>query len=349
MQIGTPSHQRRTLTLAALLAATGCATRAQQSPSESTNVGKINTMSQDTTSKKTHCLGRYLIDLPADAEIKASFKYAGGIVETRRNITRSIFEQMVSVRESNLKSTSHKLGGNMLVGRTSIGDDKILLQSWVDATTTQNAHKNETFIYVKDKSILFLRNTESDSVAQLRTIERAKMIAGYYRHRNDNEVPTEAGFCINSGLITSKNINSEEFTSNVIFKQSPGMSASITSMVTGNPAGSMLSRMEREMTFLDKSVLAAMTVLRKKARAIGPVEGEEFLVAAIEDGKKGYQFVWSTQGKANSIEFPSMTIRLTTARLVNNEIAAAPFKTDREALEMWDSLLNSLRLRPGAV
>lgn len=349
MQTGTANQQRRAFTLSTALALVGSALRAQQSNPESRNLVKKDAMNQKNSPKKTHCLGRYLLDLPDDATIKANFKYAGGLIETRRKVTPAMFDKTVSIRESNLKNTLHKLGGTMLVGRNDLGENKVLLQTWVDAVTAQNIHKNETFIYLQDKLTLYLRNTESDATAQPRTIERAKMIAAFYRYRDDNEIPTVAGFCINSGLIASKNPNSEEVSANILFRRHPGLNISFSSAVTGNPSGSMLPRMEREMSFLDKSVLAAMTVLRKQARPLGQVEGEEFLTVAAENNIKGYQFVWESQGKTNSIEFPSMTVRLTTTRPVNNEAVDAPFKTDKEALEFWDDLLSALRLRPGAV
>jgi Tle cognate immunity protein 4 C-terminal domain/Tle cognate immunity protein 4 N-terminal domain len=349
MPIGTLNNLRRAIAFATPIALTAVAMRAQSRSQESKTAGKLRTMNHANLEKQTHCLGRYLIDLPRDAIVKASFVYAGGMIETRRKTTPLMFEQTIAARESALKSSVHKLGGSMLVGRTELGDKKVLLQSWVDATTTQNIHKNESFVYIPSGSTLFVRNTESDAVAQPRTIARAKMIAEYYSFRADSEIPTGNGFCINSGFIASKNPNSEEVSANILFKEFPGLSFSISSMVTGNPSGSMLARMEREMAFLDKSVLAAMNILRKKNRAIGPVDGEEFLVGAVENGKKGYQFVWEAQGKANSIEFPSVTFRLTTTRTVNNEMVTAPFKTDKEALDFWDGLLNTWRLRTGAV
>ena len=48
--------------------------------------------------------------------------------------------------------------------------------------------------------------------------------------------------------------------------------------------------------------------------------------------------------------FPFISLKLTTtAQTHNGEIVEAPFKTDEEALQFWDAILQTLRLRPGAV
>jgi Tle cognate immunity protein 4 C-terminal domain/Tle cognate immunity protein 4 N-terminal domain len=307
-------------------------------------------MSQDNLPKKTVCLGRYLIDLPSDAALKAGFTYAGGLIETRRNVTQSMFEKLVSNRESSLKSTPHKLGGSLLVGRTDLDARKILLQSWVDATTTQNIHKNETFIYLQDKLTLFLRNTESDAIAQPRTIERAKIIASDYRYRDENEIPTGVGFCINSGFLASKAPNREKYSAAIDLKQFPSVSMSVDSYVTGTPTEGLIERSNSAIASMSAPVLAGMTILRKAARNIGPVKGEEVLIRGNEGSKRSYEFNWKSEGQTNSVEFPAMSIRLATAdKKKDGSVIDAPFKTDKEALELWDSLLNTLRLRPGAV
>jgi hypothetical protein len=333
-----------------LLTLTGCSTNAQSVKKTIPEDLKRNTMSQDNTPQKTHCLGRYLIDLPSDASLKASFTYAGGLVETRRRVSQSAFEQLVSARETSLKTTPHKLGGNMLVGRTDLDAKKILLQSWTDSTTTQNIHKNETFIYFQDKSTLFTRNTESDATAQPRTVERSKIIAADYRYREEEEIPKTIGFCINSGLLAPKAPNREEFSASVNVKQYPSLSIGIKSYVTGAPSGGLAERSNSAIASMSAPVIAGMTILRKTARNIGPIKGEEVLIRGNEGSKRSYEFNWKSEGLANSIEFPVMSVRLATAdKKSDGEIVDAPFKTDKEAFDYWDALLNTLRLRPGAV
>ncbi|NMM37635.1 MAG: hypothetical protein HHJ09_08975 [Glaciimonas sp.] len=338
------SLRRKTAT-AALLALCGC-TATYSGTQERT---KAINMNQDNTPKKTHCLGRYLIDLNADVAVDADFKYASGNIETRRNMLQSDFERLVSTRETNLKSTPHKLGGTMLVGRTELGSSKVLLQTWSDATTTKNIHLNESFIYFPEKRTLFLHSAESTASAQTRSVELFKRVANSYQYREPDEIPSSIGFCINSGLIVSSLLSTEEVKAAFHFKQYPSVSVYFNSYLTGNPDTELLDRLGGLPASLMQAA-AGMTSLRRGNRNLGPVKGQELLVRASAEGKRSYEFLWESQGRDSSIEFPFISLKLTTtAETHNGKIVDAPFKTDAEALQFWDEILQTLRLRPGAV
>jgi hypothetical protein len=336
---------RRKAAIAVLLALCGCTTTFSGTQERT----KAINMSQDNTLKKTHCLGRYLIDLNADVAVDADFKYASGKIETRRNVPQSNFEQLVSTREAKLKNTPHKLGGNMLVGRTELSPSKVLLQTWTDSTTTKNIHLNESFIYFPEKRTLFLHNAESTASAQTRSVELFKRVANSYEYREPDVISSKIGFCINSGLIVSSLLSNEEVKAAFHFKQFPSVSVYLNSYVTGEPDKDLLDRLGGLPVSLAKAA-AGMTSLRRGNRNLGTVKGQELLVRANEGGKRSYEFLWESQGRASSIEFPFLSLKLTTtAETLNGQIIEAPFKTDEEALQFWDAMLQTLRLRPGAV
>ena len=52
-------------------------------------------------------------------------------------------------------------------------------------------------------------------------------------------------------------------------------------------------------------------------------------------------------GKPGSLEHPFM--RITLRNSVSDEPSEPTFTNDKEALKLWDQILNSLRIRPGAV
>lgn len=306
-------------------------------------------MSQAKTPKKTFCLGRYLIDLPSDAKLKASFTYASGKIETLVNVLQADFERLVSDRVQVLKKSSHEKSGNLFVARTEISDGQIFVQSW-DGPVSTKIHKNELFVYVKDKRALFTQTDTSSASAQLNTVEIAKRISRQFRHREVNEVVLSNGFCINSGYLESNAPNREEFSANINFKQFSSVSVSIQSYVTGTPSTGLIGRANDAISSMSGSAAASMAVLRKTSRDIGSVKGEEVSVRGSDGSKRSYEFSWKTEGIANSIEFPATAIKLTTTDIkFNGEIVDAPFKTDKDALDFWDDLINTWRLRPGAV
>ena len=337
---------RRTATMAVLLAFCGCT--APLSPPQERIIKAIN-MSQDNTPKKTHCLGRYLVDLNADATVDAYFVYGDGKVETRLNVPQFNFEQLILSREAKLKNTPHKRGGNMFIARTELSPNRILIESWLSNVGSKTMILNESFVFIQEKEVLFLQTDESDASSRTRNIEIAKSIAADYRYRASDEIPSGVGFCINSGLIADKHLNTEEVKAAFHFKQYPSVSVYLNSYVTGNPDSDLLDRLGGLPASLAQAA-AGMTSLRRGNHNLGPVKGQELLVRASADGKRSYEFLWESQGRANSIEFPFMSLKLTTTAETNNgKIIDAPFKTDEEALKFWDAILQTIRLRPGAV
>ncbi len=96
------------------------------------------------------------------------------------------------------------------------------------------------------------------------------------------------------------------------------------------------------------STVAGFTQLRNRERPVGPIEADEILVAGTQDGKRSYGFKWEAPGKADSLAEPNLNVSLQvgeSAYLTNKE----SFASDEEALELWDAVVGSLRLRPGAV
>jgi hypothetical protein len=91
---------------------------------------------------------------------------------------------------------------------------------------------------------------------------------------------------------------------------------------------------------------AKMRNLRRGERDVGPIQGQEILAHAEEGGKRMYAFLWESQGRAESLQFPFLSLQLLTEE---QAAPAAAFGNDAEALAAWDQVLGSLRLRPGAI
>ena len=94
--------------------------------------------------------------------------------------------------------------------------------------------------------------------------------------------------------------------------------------------------------------MAGFARLRDRARPVGPIQADEILLASTTDGKRGYGFKWEAPGKEESLAEPNLNASLRvgeSAYATNRE----SFATDEEALELWDAVIDSIRLRPGAV
>ncbi|MEN7531945.1 T6SS immunity protein Tli4 family protein, partial [Cupriavidus sp. DL-D2] len=81
---------------------------------------------------------------------------------------------------------------------------------------------------------------------------------------------------------------------------------------------------------------------------VGSIQADEILLASTQDGKRGYGFKWEAPGEEYSLAEPNLNALLRvgeSAYTTNKE----SFASDEEALELWDAVIDSIRLRPGAV
>ncbi|MGY0652785.1 T6SS immunity protein Tli4 family protein [Luteimonas sp. A537] len=309
-----------------------------------------NQMSGTMNGTRTHCLGRYLIDLPADAIVSGRFEFASDSMETKVGVSADQFEQLLAARESALRSIKHKNGGDIFSDRIDFRSDRILLQSWSDPFTSRTQYQNEYFGYFPAQAFVAIFKGRTSATAKSRTVDYYRSFSDAFRYRAATEVPSGVGFCFDHGFITDSELNNEEFTASIRLNAYPSVTVTLMSYVTGKPDEELLKRVGRIPPGYEEAA-TRMKSLRRGDRNIGPVKGQELLVRGDAEGKRSYQFLWEAQGRANSLEFPFMSLELSTTDQTDEdgEIIVAPFKTDEEALRVWDAILDTLRLRPGAV
>lgn len=165
--------------------------------------------------------------------------------------------------------------------------------------------------------------------------------------RADNEIPTEPGFCIDGAYIAGSEHMDEEFNVSVGFPKYPKVYFSFMAYVVGEPGKSLLERTGGIMSELT-SQFAGLKVLRKAKHPVGPVPGEEILTAGSDKGQRLYAFRWDYPGKADSLAEPRLVVDMGLLEQTPPP-PPPPFKDDDEALELWDAVVDSIRLRPGAV
>ncbi|HCI2748359.1 TPA: hypothetical protein NO335_006249, partial [Pseudomonas aeruginosa] len=96
------------------------------------------------------------------------------------------------------------------------------------------------------------------------------------------------------------------------------------------------------------ATVAGVERLRKGKHPVGRLPGEEYLVAGSNKGQRAYTFMWEVQGKEESLTEPNLTAGLAVLERSNENGKPPPpaFKSDKEALELWDTIVDSIRVRP---
>ncbi|PPA72935.1 hypothetical protein C4E15_27455 [Achromobacter spanius] len=186
--------------------------------------------------------------------------------------------------------------------------------------------------------------------------DREEMTFGYVRSWTSNlrsreplEIPTDPGFCIDGAFIAGSAFQVESFRIGVTFPNHPGAQFLFRSS-TGAEENRLLERMGGFLMGVAKLV-AGMTTLRKGERNVGPIQAEEYATAGSQEGQRLYSFTWESQGKDDSITEPNLAAQLgVLERNRDNQGNPPPpaFASDAEAVALWDAIVESIRLRPGA-
>lgn len=305
----------------------------------------------NTDGRTTYCFGRFLIDLPPRAKVGAGYSVWGENIELT-TLRASSLKGMVDAKEHELRSQDHESAGSMFVRRTDLANDSTNIIFW-SRPYSEAMMQGETYLVVdgeKDSPVfLYSGGVAPTKIAS--AISFFDSLARNIRSRGKQEIPSESGFCIEGGYIAGREYMSEQFRVGITLPEHPGMHLTFRSS-TGAAESGLL---ERAGGFLRTEVLGAVAgldTLRKGRRAIGPIAGEEYLVAASDQGQRVYAFKWEAQGRDDSLGEPNMGLELGVMERDASDDGTPPppaFESDDQALQLWDAILQSIRLRPGAV
>ncbi len=161
-----------------------------------------------------------------------------------------------------------------------------------------------------------------------------------------DQIPEGIGFVVGDTILADDLPNYESWRLLIQLAGKPDVTFQVSGFVGAaeeglrKRAGGILASM--------LGMAAGLSQLRNHARPVGPIQADEILVAGNQNGKRNYGFKWEAPGKDYSLAEPNLNVSLQvreSAYATNRE----SFSSDDEALELWDTVVNSIRLRAGAV
>jgi hypothetical protein len=260
-------------------------------------------------------MGRFLIDVPAGSTLSGgNYKYNFIRIEPVKVMTMEEFEAEADGFESKLGSAVNKqTKRSMLLQSGQSGEFTRIVASWkVDVSTAQISISGFRWIH----GSRFLLEDDVGGSKQEFGVNRMRDALSRLRPRADTDIPTEPGFCFAGGPLASHKHDRP-----------------------------LLERMGGMTQFLG-NLATSVRVLRKGERQVGPYPGQEHLATAPgSNGMRGHAFVWETQG-GGTLDTPAIKIELTTGYHDGNGNQQTTSLTDKEAMKLWDDILDSFRLRP---
>ncbi|APF89488.1 hypothetical protein BC427_24465 (plasmid) [Ralstonia solanacearum FJAT-91] len=304
-----------------------------------------------TAGWKTFCFGRYLVDLPAQVDVKVSYKIWGDVIESVQWEGGGKLNAEISNREFELKAERHKkIDGSMFVRRQAHHNDSFSIVSW-KAPYSKELMWVDTYLVTSGPWRVFRYSGDVAPEKLDSALSFADSLSTNIRSRDDHEIPIGPGFCIDQGFIAGSDYRSEGFQVGITLPQHPNALITIDAS-TGAEQDRLLKRVDKFFATAVAGQLSGLKILRKRQRNVGPIEAEEYATAASGNGQRVYAFAWESQGKDKSLSEQNIVaaLKVLEQSVITEHTPYRPaFKSDEEALQLWDAIIDSIRLRPGAV
>jgi hypothetical protein len=296
---------------------------------------------------KTVCVGRYLVDVPAEAKVTGEWFINNNQVR-KLDCTPQQARELAKKRIATLKETPHETRGSMFIRTIPLPNDGVIVQGW---STPGGTSANMLYIYVavgsNKKQIYHLEalfTVDRENVA----VRRYTEIGSSLRAVAPGEIPREAGYCMDEVLLLDTPLPRDEsgwvsFT----LPDAPYLSLGMRTFVvqqTPNPlhAGELESRCKQ----LNGEGCMA---LRNGPHRVGPLPGYEICVAGVNPQARYriFTYLWYAPGEVRNNDKPAVRATMAYNRIpVMAAGGPRPFSTDQESLAFWDKIVNSIRFRP---
>lgn len=263
-------------------------------------------------------------------------------------MARGAYQNVLSNMEKTLRNSKHKSEPSLLreISTTGDGDSATLIfrETPVDAYQ----YKVQSFKWTNGHVFLLKSYADDDRVGK--ALENSNRTLSELRYRDPKEIPTEPGFCIERGLFAGEPAMPHYEYAYVHFrlKEHPDVIVTVsteTTMKEGEEG--LLDRIDRkskESALME--LFKNVKTLRRGNHPVGDIAGEEDLSAApTGETFSTHMLRWESAGKLKQLYAPGITVDFQSGK-INIGGYSKPSVTDKQAIELFDSIVNSIRVRP---
>jgi len=306
------------------------------------------------------CVGRFLFDRPTTSEITSErYEFRGEKLETVRTSSIEKYLEDVTRLSSELRHKQRvNPGTNSKTGRTWL--EKEFSPKNNSMVFVYRQFDSESGLDFKTEGYMFERGTlfhMSGGIGHASLGQVENIYKDTYRRikaRDNWMVPTESGFCFDGGIVTGSSTYTEEVSQS--FMLMPGRPALLVIQMRDSAEPDQKETLTKTLPELRAQLNRLpghYRILREGERTIAGMNAEEVLFELKEGDITSYQFYLLAPGDPSTLAKPHTSIQLLLGTTSFNpnltpDLATSPVD-EAGALQVWDTLLNSLRLRPGAV
>ncbi len=291
------------------------------------------------------CIGRFLINIPDGGALSGgNYKYDFARIENPVPLTLPEFNKKIYEKEVHLRSERHEKDATLLRQVSRPQDNSVVFAYWEDFGTAGLINVDG---YKWIEGIQYKIADEAGENKQALAVSSMINYISRLRPRADSEIPTETGYCFAGGFIADDDWTNEEVGVDIDLPDHPDvvLSIDIFPLASHKHDAPLLDRVGGVLQGLG-NLASGVQVLRKGERQIGPYKGQEYLVSTPSSGgSRAHSFIWETQG-GGTLDTPFISIEFSSGRQDANGNPQPTRLTNAQALQLWDRIVGSFRLRP---
>lgn len=321
-----------------------------------------NRIDQIKAEKRTVCLGRFLIDVPQNAEVVYGPArvpvYLSRFEGEGRNMEATLKRATATV-SSQLKYADEELNGQYsMLGKILAGAGEFHKMVF-DVDKAVGSYYNVRS-YIRIGKDLYLQEypVSGKGSTYLEAADLLTEVARSLRSRADDEIPNEPGVCLDGAFLREPSrYMLEEVTLGIRLKEFPDVHIAIE--MTKKDIFIESDALEPRMIHAKQAAIKSgmgkwysqIKFLRSGYRQLGGWHGFEVLAHKPAQKHEGenHEFAFQSHGEPKNPLLPVLQIELHTGVKGNTTGSTKPSITDEEAISLWDTIIGSIRPRPMAV
>ena len=311
-----------------------------------------------TEQMKTVCVGRFLVDVPAQADVSLSHEMIGGFAIDTVEETEQAFRDRIAAREAGIVARGEQRDNTSEGGMVQARDLRV---PGMHGRVFVHGHRRsylmdgdrridiESFSVKAHGHLSGLTFTLSARSTNEASAQEVEALLARLQLRGKDEIPSVPGFCIARAVFTEPlpPHTNENVTMYLGLPSHPDLALVLFSIANANPGPGLLARAAEVDSSAGADEKLRMTKLRLDKRSINGISGEELAERVHEfNFTTGYTINWETRGVRGDVLQPYLSLEMQTG--VSGRSGGKPVDTslhEDAVLALWDSISSTIRLR----
>ncbi|HQU89922.1 MAG: hypothetical protein H6944_11760 [Zoogloeaceae bacterium] len=300
-----------------------------------------------TIATRPLCVGRFLIDVPAETRVTWTDTRTAlaGVIKREGTLSEKVFA-------TRMRREQERVAGPAPEDASLLKEVREVEDGHARILVFRDAPSNDLYFDIKAFSLrkgtlfsLFGQAEDARLSSAIRDIEKGMRML---KPRDIWTIPTEPGFCFDGGFLPGSDGGFEATGVQLEFPAFPNLLIAFSTRANDGPppeGAQLLTRTDAVLQGVDGS--DRPTVLRREGtRSLGERTAQEVMWKWVKS--EGVMLSGNLELYASShrLDAPEISFELA---LDPPEKKAGANTDEQDALLLWDTIIQSLRLRPGAV